>query len=368
MVYTPAKGGGAHLCYLKYFNPAAEELFGYKAEEIIGRTVPEVHAMEGRDPGKFIETMKHIREHGYFVHEFSMERKGGETRLVKFSVTNILDDREKPKGFVAMVQDLTMQRQMEKQIIVAKKHADFSVMAGGLAHDFNNLLQIIHGSMLLMTDKLRDDAQLLPMLTYAEQSILQAIKLSHSMQILSRGGYWPTATIDLLPIIAKRIKEIKMNNIRLRTDLRDDLWRVDVNEDLFTMAFNNIIENALHAMRDGGILMISTENLPAEPDAEMPLSRRDRIKIVIADTGMGIPGQHIDHIFDPYYATKKTWQSEGAGAGACRDQGRNGNPSRGNQYTVEREKWERGYPLPSGDNIIRFREKYAHIEKRRISQ
>ena len=299
---------------IKYFNRAAETIFGRKAEDVLGCNVAEIHAQENVEYGVFEKAMAVVKEKG--VYNFTGKRQcEGTIRYIESSVTTVSDTDDVLSGFVFMSMDVTKRRKMEQRVLESRKFEAFSVLAGGLAHDFNKLrVDRICPPMYPRTLTTKD-AALSPVLSDVEQASEQAAQLSNTMLTLSKGGYWPKKSYDLRSVLEYETGQAQSDIICCETDLPEDLWLIEGNEDLLRNAIHNIFENAVDAMVAGGTLMITGKNLQAVHGGNLPLAGSNRIEIIISDTGMGISPQYMNQIFDPYFSTKRRGSQKGMGLG-----------------------------------------------------
>jgi PAS domain S-box-containing protein len=299
---------------IKYFNPAAERIFGRKVEDVLGCTVLGIHEEENVGRSGFEKTMEIVREKGVYNFAFTRQHEG-EVYYIESSVTALLNTDGSLNGFVFMSKDVTKRRKMEQRVLESKKFEGFSVLAGGLAHDFNNLLQVILGGVSHARALTAKGAALAPILSDVEQASEQAAQLSSAMLTLSKGGYWPKQPYDLRQLLEKETDQAQSDTIHCERDLTGDLWLIDGNEDLLQDAIHNVFENALDAMMEGGILTVTAENLQAGQGMDLPLDGRNRVEIVVRDTGVGISTQNMNQIFDPYFSTKERGSQKGMGLG-----------------------------------------------------
>lgn len=93
--------------------------------------------------------------------------------------------------------------------------------------------------------------------------------------------------------------------------LSDDIWRIDADKGQMKQVINNIIFNAKQAMPEGGIITIRAENINVSTEDALPLNEGKYVKVIIKDEGTGIPHEHLQKIFDPYFTTKE----KGSGLG-----------------------------------------------------
>ncbi len=299
---------------VKYFNPVAEKIFNHKAEDVIGRRMPEIHELENVVHNCFEDVMAIVRERGVYNYDAEQKREG-EVLYVESSVTGVLDKHGTLGGFVLVARDVSKRRKMEQRILENRKFETISILAGGLAHDFNNLLQVIIGGISYARILAKDDVSLDPLLVDVEKGAQQAAQLSNDMLILSQGGYWPKKNCNLRPLLEKEAKLAGSDIVSCAVEIADDLWLVDGSQELLKDAIGNIVENALAAMPKGGMLTITAKNLQADLSADLPLVCLDRVEIVIGDTGIGISPKNLSQIFDPYFSTKERGSQKGMGLG-----------------------------------------------------
>ncbi len=300
---------------IKRFNSVAEEIFGYKAEDVLGHTVFEIHAMENVESERLEKALEIVRQQGYYCYNVEQER-AGKKQFIESTVTAIIDEQEILKGFVLMSQDVTRRKQMEQDVQESKKFEAFAVLAGGLAHDFNNLLQVILGGVSFVQKMTSENTDVASMLDNVNEAASQAAKLSHAMLILSRGGYQTTEPCNIFPLLEKEGNEVASETVTCVTDMAEALWPIEGNMELLTWAIHNVVVNGVDAMSsEGGTLTITAQNRAAGIDIDQPLADQNRIAIMIQDTGVGISQRNVNKIFDPYFSTQERGSQKGMGLG-----------------------------------------------------
>ncbi|UCD35934.1 MAG: response regulator, partial [Nitrospiraceae bacterium] len=98
---------------------------------------------------------------------------------------------------------------------------------------------------------------------------------------------------------------------RCDIDTAEGIWKVDADEGQISQVIHNLVVNADQSMPEGGTISIRAENVFLDSGMNVPLHRGRYVKIVIADEGVGISGEHMQKIFDPYFTTKQ----KGSGLG-----------------------------------------------------
>ncbi|MFH1673619.1 MAG: CBS domain-containing protein [Pseudomonadota bacterium] len=105
---------------ISYFNPGAEQILGYSAEEVIGRNVKEIHFQEGLGLLQFDKVIENIPENKVHTFTFEQDKKDGK-RFIHARVSGIWDKEEKLVGFVLMLRDMTESKRAEEARLESEK-------------------------------------------------------------------------------------------------------------------------------------------------------------------------------------------------------------------------------------------------------
>ncbi|MBI5074803.1 MAG: GAF domain-containing protein [Nitrospirae bacterium] len=200
--------------------------------------------------------------------------------------------------------------QLETQ---TQKLESLGLLAGGIAHDFNNLLTAIMGNISLAMMHMPAAGRAKDMLHEAEKASERARDLTLQLLTFAKGG----APIKETSSIAGIIKDsagfaLRGSNIAFDLVVSEGLWHVDVDAGQMSQVFHNLVINASHAMPDGGTISVYCENLDLQNACDVPVLTPGRyVKISVKDQGIGISGEYLTRIFDPYFTTKQ----KGSGLG-----------------------------------------------------
>ncbi|MBP7829894.1 MAG: response regulator [Kiritimatiellae bacterium] len=284
-------------------NPAFERLTGLSRAEVIGRTVREVLP---RTEDAWIERYGHVALTGEPVHFVDHSATLDRT----FEVLAFSPQRGR---FAVIFLDITEQKLREQEQAKIQKLESLGILAGGIAHDFNNVLAVVLGNLHLvrMNDPPLDEETRI-LLNEAETASLRAKGLTQQLLTFAKGGLPVKQVCDLGPVIRDAATgALHGSASRVEFQLAPDLWRVEADPGQVGQVIQQLTANADQAMPEGGAITIRARNVVVERDAiHLPQPGR-YIAIVIADTGAGIPPQHLDRLFDPYFTTKK----KGSGLG-----------------------------------------------------
>jgi PAS domain S-box-containing protein len=298
-------------------NGSFEQLTGRSREELIGMTTADLHVWE--DLSDRDRMLREIRNSGE-INDMAvrLRRYDGEIRETLFSARII--ELNGKRYLLGRSHDITEvkraeeeKRELERQLMQAHRIESLGGLAGGIAHDFNNLLQGIFGyiSMAKMTIDQKERA--LSMLDQAEKALHQSVSLSTQLLTFSKGGKPVRKKLALGPVIENTVK-FALSGSRADYDMNidADLWSVEADEGQIGQVIQNLVINADQAMPVGGRIVITADNVQA-PGENIPviLPQGSYVRISVQDSGIGIPAQYLERIFDPYFTTKE----KGSGLG-----------------------------------------------------
>jgi PAS domain S-box-containing protein len=298
-----------------FWNRASEEIYGYRADEAMGRSISELII-----PDDFRETFNNglarsIDQTGNteFIAsgEYLRHSKNGEPVAVH-AVHTVANVKDRAPVLFMFELDIRERKRADEERMRLDKMESLGVLAGGIAHDFNNLLTVILGNIGLasLSTVLPIDAR--ERLKEAEKACLQAQTLSKRLLTFSKGGLPVKEPCNLSDLIEEASQlALSGSSSRAAISLQVGLWPVDVDRGQMHQVFGNLIINADQAMPEGGTVRINAENVILGKNSDMELSAGNYVKIAISDEGMGIPSKYLGKIFDPYFTTKQ----KGSGLG-----------------------------------------------------
>ena len=214
--------------------------------------------------------------------------------------------RQRLLGFWWLKRDISERKRAEHELLRAQKLESLGVLAGGIAHDFNNLLTGILGNISLAKTLLPPGHKAAERLEAAATASTRAQELTRQLLTFSRGG----APIKKIASIAELLKDsvtfaTRGSKVRCEFAVPENLWHVDVDIGQIDQVINNLVINAVQAMPDGGVLTVKAANLTVTGSPGLPLKKGEYVRIAIKDTGVGVPQEHLQKIFDPYFTTKE---------------------------------------------------------------
>jgi len=281
------------------WNPAAERIFGLTAAEAIGRS------LRGVFPERYEQAARRAITGAEPVTSFdlSAHRPDGGKLNLAVTLSGVPGRDGKVDGLLAIVRDMTSQRELETQMHQSEKLTALGQVAGGIAHDFNNLLQAILGYSQLMTKNMGNADVVRRGLSVIETAATGGAETVRRIQKFARlRPDEPFVSVELNQVVQDAVaitrprweERVAKSGVPLRLDLRlSPLPAVMGRPSELNEVITNLILNAIDAMPDGGTLGIYTR---AEGD--------DHVVLTVTDTGVGMPEHVRKRIFDPFFTTK----------------------------------------------------------------
>jgi len=310
---------------ITYANRGAQTVFGWPPGELVGRSTRVLYPTDDEYERIGRDTYTALEEHRTFSEEFNCRHKLGHDIPCQV-YASIIGERLGEEGIVALFEDITQRKRMREEFLKTQKLESIGTLAGGIAHDFNNILTGILGNIGLAKMRAREDEKLFTRLDNAEKGCFQAKELAERLVTFSRGGY-PWLKPLSVSLLLKEVADSCVNEEKyhLTMSLPDDLWNTELDEMQMRQCMENIIMNAMEAMPQGGPIHIWAENVKGEPTDMKCLKRpqtaaadtasRRYVRWSVQDQGRGIPREHLQRIFDPYFSTKPSGTTKGMGLG-----------------------------------------------------
>ena len=211
-------------------------------------------------------------------------------------------------GSVLILEDITARVELEKQLQISEKMASIGLLAAGVAHEVNTPLTGIASFTQMLLEGADPADHRTKLLEKIERQTFRAAKIVNGLLHLSRQG-GPGANergpVDLHAIISDVLglleHQLETGKVKVRRDLAPAGPVVDGVEHKLQQVFLNMFLNARDAMPRGGWLSVTTR------------LEDGRAVVEIADTGSGIPSEHLTRIYDPFFTTKAIGQGTGLG-------------------------------------------------------
>jgi len=287
---------------ITYINKAGERILGYGKDELMGRPFGIFSLKEKQSAiPSFLNNPDDMdtRKEGW------MRRKDHTEFPVGFTINNHLSNRGEKIGKIVVFRDLTNVYKIQEEILRMDRLVSLGKLASGIAHELRNPLAGIKTTAQALGEEMSGDdsrREYLHRITKEIDRLNDLLKTFFSFAKPQNLNLAHCHIRDIInEIIPFLIKEIADKGIRFIEDYHPQLPNIKVDKTQMHQVFLNLFLNAIQAMPNGGELKIE-----ASPTISDPLKgfKQNYVRVVISDTGRGIPSQIVHKIFDPFFTTK----------------------------------------------------------------
>jgi two-component system, cell cycle sensor histidine kinase and response regulator CckA len=298
------------------FNRAALRRYGYTSEEFHELNAKQLYA--DADVEAFVvesaRTRSEAQKRTYCRHR----RKDGSVMEVEILTQDLLHASSPAR--LMLVNDITAQRRLQKELLQSQKAEVTAQLAGGLADRFNRLLSVIdtEAKGLLASAPDADSSERLKRIVATASG---AAGLTDQLLAVVRRHPMKAQPLDLNQVVESESRmagRLKAKSITLEKICQPNLPSVMADQRLVEQILRNLIQNAQDAMPQGGLLALSTAAVRLD-EAEAQTRRQEGarpgtyVSVMVSDTGCGMTPEVQSHLFEPFFTTKRTERASGLG-------------------------------------------------------
>ena len=300
------------------WNPAAQDLLGYTAAEVIGKMNIKKVYPEGT--ARKVMTMLRNSEHGGVgkLNTYPMVYVRRDRKIIEGTLSAAIIYNSEGKeiasvgSFVDLRDRLEMERELrriQQQLLQSEKLAAMGRLTSQIAHELNNPLYGIMNTLELLKTEIPLQNKRRKILDMALSETTRLSELLRNMLSFSKPDQEEKALVDVNTIIEEILllntKQLQENDISVAVELAAGLGKVRASKNQLRQVFLNLIMNAQDAMPEGGSIHFTTSG------------NDERIHIEVSDTGSGIHKEHLNKIFDSFFTTKASVKGVGLGLSVC---------------------------------------------------
>ena len=300
-----------------FWNKFAELLYGWTAEEAVGKTIDEL------TPSPFLrEHGSQILERGAagaaWTGEFLVQGKAGKAFPALLTTSPVLDEVSRVLGFVQVSIDLTERRNLEEQFRQSQKMDAVGRLAGGIAHDFNNLLTVIRLNTEIIMEGLDPEDPRSEDVKQIRSAAERASTLTRQLLAFSRKQILQPRVLDMNSVVGNvepMLRRLIGEDITI-TSTCSARGYVVADPGQLDQVLVNLVVNARDAMPQGGRITIETRNIDLDENytsEHAPVVPGRYVMLAVGDTGVGMSQDTREHAFDPFFTTKEAGKGTGLG-------------------------------------------------------
>jgi len=277
------------------FNNAAQQIFGYSRDEVMGKDLNMLIPTRYGDHSRFVKSFLETRNPKVIGKTLPLTafRKNGEEFPIELGLSYY--EMEKDITFTAIIRDISTQKQLEKNLLQSERLAAVGQTVAHVAHEIKNPLMIIGGFSHQIRDSLLDDkaiqklGMIIDEVSRLEKLVANLGDFTKVYSLVKRPADINLVIQDMLKIMGGIYSSGKHC---FKANLASDLEEINCDPDKLKQVFINIITNGIEAMEDGGTITVGTKKLS------------DSLEIRIRDEGIGISEEDLLHIFEPFFTTR----------------------------------------------------------------
>ena len=303
---------------ITFWNSGAERLYGWSADDAIGRSICELIFVDTKDCEG---PLKLLASAGEFHGEMKQVAKDGREIFVDSRATLIHNPDGTPRSALLINTDVTEQKKLETHLLRAQRLESIGTLASGVAHDLNNILTpILICAEVLKTKPAPDDIPAL--VSTIEESARRGANVVKQVLTFARGIEGERVVIKPSHLIQEMIdiaQKTFPKTIEILSRYPNDLWSIEGDPTQLHQVLLNLAVNARDAMLNGGTggtLTFAAENFNVDENyaSMMPGAKPGaHVMLRVTDTGRGMPRAMVDKIFDPFFTTKEVGKGTGLG-------------------------------------------------------
>jgi len=301
---------------LRFVAPSCERVLGEPASALQGRDLLEL--VHEEDRAELRNAFSSVAEDPRRAWPLRTLRMGCRGEWRELDVSGRIVERDPPEGtaIVLSLRDVTEQHRLEAALLKTQRMESLGRMAGSIAHDFNNTLTAV--TILEQEMSLQTAEEQAPLRDELRAVVARGTALTRQLLSFARQHRVDPEPFDA----AERIRSLKPMLSRavgrgVAVTIEAGAGPHDVHADphQFDQVMLNLAINARDAMPDGGRLTVRIASVP-DPAPE-PEGNGPRVRVELADTGVGIPAEHLSRIFEPFFTTKPPEAGTGLGLAAA---------------------------------------------------
>lgn len=284
-------------------NPSAEEILGFSSQELLGKKYNE--AKQQYEFTKLIQECLDVREHirDEMIFYYPAER------ILEINLSPISQADEEWSGVLIVLHDITAVRRLERMR---------SEFVANVSHELKTPIAAVKGfAETLLAGALNDKetAKSFLQIIFDESERLNRLigDILELSKIESRRIPLHFSPIHMHDFVKKSLNmmntEAEKKHIELSMQVDEDIY-LEADEDRLRQIFINLLSNGINYTQDGGRVKVRVEPLSVNKDGDY-----ERLKIVVSDTGIGIPKKDLPRIFERFYRVDKARSRSSGGTG-----------------------------------------------------
>ncbi len=303
---------------ITHWNKGAEGIYGYTAEEVIGKCITLLAPADRQDEiPKMLESIRR----GEPIEHFETVRVTKDKRHlhVSISISPIRDATGEIVGASTIARNITAQKKAEEQLRQSQKMEAIGRLAGGVAHDFNNILGIITSCAELLRTHISSEELPVELLGHIRDASKRGASLTRQLLAFNRKQSTQPKVLDLnerLKEVCKLLRPLMGDDVNVVLLPGSELAFVEVDPGQLDQIVLNLAVNSRDAMPHGGKFVIETATTDFDEEfvrQHPPMTPGRYVMLAVSDNGTGMEEATVSRIFEPFFTTKEIGKGTGLG-------------------------------------------------------
>jgi two-component system, NtrC family, sensor kinase len=282
------------------WNTRMEQLFGVTRQDAVG------HQLHALLPAELASEIASRRDEEQITGIYKQRlHHQGKYLTLNVSITPLVSKSGDRIGRLLLFDDVTQRERMEEQMSQTEKLTSLGLLAAGVAHEVNTPLAVISNYIQMLAKQMPEGDPRQGIIDKIVKQTFRASEIVNNLLNFSRTGASELADIDVNRVVEETLSlvahPLKTSQVQVVKQLGQGLPSVRGSANKLQQVFLNLFLNARDAMPGGGMLEVRTT------------AHNGSVAVEVADTGAGIPREHIHRIFDPFFTTKANGRGTGLG-------------------------------------------------------
>ena len=282
------------------WNPCAERMFGYKAEEMIGRSIRNIIPAElFPDEDRIMSAVARGERTEHF--ETARLTKDGERIDVSLTLSPVFSDHEEIVGVASISRDISQQKKIEKALHTSERLATVGKLAATIAHEINNPLEAVT-NLVFLAQGCMGNGEGKIFLEQAQQELARMALLTKQTLGFYRenkGARLLTLGELITPLVSVFSARARNKQVSIETDIRENPTLMGIPGEIRQL-FANLLNNSIDAVGDRGRILIRLASA-----YEYKEHKRAGVRLTVCDNGPGIAPDVRKKLFEPFFTTKR---------------------------------------------------------------
>jgi PAS domain S-box-containing protein len=268
------------------------------------------------DRDKVFAALEARRQTGRLSVEYRWQCADGSWKHFHDQAVLLRDADGSPVEFAGTLTDVTERKELESELVQARKMDAIGKLTGGIAHDFNNLLAAVLGGLGLIERRLPLGEDHLKILQMTRRAAEQGSDLVGRLLAFARRQQLEPSCVEIEALsgaVSDLLAHTLGGLVELEWRIEPGLWCAFADQSQLELALMNLIINARDAMPEGGTIAVEAQNRTVAGDTDSGLAPGAYVVLTVADSGCGISPEILEQVMEPFFTTKEVGKGTGLG-------------------------------------------------------